>query len=392
MLNKFLQINSLTKNIIRWGIILVSLFIVTLILWNTYIFFQKFKEEERLKMEILATAYKRMLSNTDLDADISFETQIISSNYNIPMIWTDEEGNILEHQFLNADKAKNPKYLKNQLAIMKSQNEPLLIQLEDLPTQYIYYKDSDILTNLKYYPLGLLLILFLFSIALYLYNHSNKIASQNQLWTGMAKETAHQIGTPLTSLMGWVTLLKDDEKNREIGNEVEKDVKRLEVIANRFSKIGSETPLVEQNIVELTNQSLNYLQSRVSQQVKINFSSDNNSYIVLTNNELYGWVIENLIKNAIDAMQGKGTINVGIGHENNLVKIVVSDTGKGISKKHFKKIFEPGFTTKKRGWGLGLSLSKRIIEDFHHGKIYVSNSEIGVGTEFYIKLPLVKTN
>jgi signal transduction histidine kinase len=359
---------------------------VTLILWNTYIFFQKFKEEERLKMEILASAYNRMLTNTDLDADISFETQIISNNYNIPMIWTDAEGNILEYQFLDDKKAKDVNYLKKQLNVMKAQNDPLEIKLSDLPIQYIYYNDSDILTNLKYYPLGLVLILFLFSIALYLYNHSNKIAAQNQLWTGMAKETAHQIGTPLTSLLGWITILKEDEKNREIGNEIEKDVIRLEVIANRFSKIGSETVLTELDLVQITKNTFDYLQSRSSNAIEFSFKSDSLVYIVKTNKELMSWVIENLVKNAIDAMQGKGILSISMSEEKSHVLMKVQDSGKGIPKKIKKKIFEPGFTTKKRGWGLGLSLTKRIVEDFHNGKISVL--ETGEkGTTFLIKLP-----
>ncbi len=337
-------------------------------------------------MEILASAYKRVLSNDDLNADISFETQIISNNYNIPMIWTDAKGNILEHQFLDEKKAKDVNYLKKQLDIMKAQNEPLEIKIEGLPKQYVYYKDSDILTNLKYYPLGLVLVLFLFSFALYLYNHSNRIAAQNQLWTGMAKETAHQIGTPLTSLLGWVTILKEDEKNRDIGNEIEKDVIRLEVIANRFSKIGSETVLTELDLVQITKNTFDYLQSRSSQAIEFSFESDALIYKVKSNKELMSWVIENLVKNAIDAMQGKGKISISLSEESSFVLIKIQDSGKGIPKKIVKKIFEPGFTTKKRGWGLGLSLTKRIVEDFHNGKISVL--ETGEkGTTFLIKLP-----
>jgi two-component system, sporulation sensor kinase D len=360
---------------------------VSLILWNTYIFFQKFKEEERTKMEILATAYKKMFSNADLDADVSFEIQIISSNYNIPLILTDEQGNILEFQNLDEKKVDDLNYLKQQLSIMKTQNEALQINLDDTSKQYLYYRDSEILTNLKYYPLGLVLILFLFSVVIYLFNHSSKIAAQNQLWTGMAKETAHQIGTPLTSLLGWIALLREDAKNMEVASEIEKDVLRLEVIANRFSKIGSETPLSKQDVVALTENAFQYLQSRASKQVQFKFKSEASHYIVNTHAELYGWVIENLVKNAIDAMQGRGKIYLKMYEDSQYVMIRFTDTGKGIPKKLFKKIFEPGFTTKKRGWGLGLSLSKRIIEDFHNGKIMVLESEVGKGTVFLIKLP-----
>jgi hypothetical protein len=376
-----------TKNIIRWGIILVSLFIVSLILWNTYIFFQKFKEEERSKMEILAGAYKRLNNTPDLDTDINLEIQIIDSNSNIPMILTDEDENIIEWKHLDELKTKDEDYLKRQLAIMKAQNKPLEIQLDNNSKQYVYYQDSKILTNLKYYPLGLLLILFLFAVVIYLYNQSSKMSLQNQLWTGMARETAHQIGTPLTSLLGWIAILRENYKNEEIAYEIEKDVKRLEVIANRFSKIGSETPLINQNIVNLTQEAFQYLQSRSSNKVKFNFQTSRNEIMVNTNAELYGWVVENLVKNALDAMHGKGVISLNISDDKSFVYIKLTDTGKGIPKKLFKKIFNPGFTTKKRGWGLGLSLSKRIIEDYHEGKIMVTDSEIGKGSSFLIKLP-----
>lgn len=379
--------SQLTKNIIQWGIILVSLFIVSLVLWNTYIFFQRFKEEERLKMEILAEAYNRLLNTSDLNADISLENQIIASNYNIPLILTDDKGNILEYHNLDNKKLQTKKYLKKQLSIMKAQNKPLVIDLGENNRQYIYYQDSEILTNLKYYPLGLLLVLLLFSLVIYLYNISNKTAAQNLLWTGMAKETAHQIGTPLTSLMGWIAILREDSKNEEVANEIENDVKRLDIIANRFSKIGSDTKLEPLDIVVLTYDTFHYLESRASHQVVFDFHSKVSNCSVKLNAELYGWVIENLVKNAIDAMQGRGHISLEIGEEENNAVIKFKDTGKGIPKKQFKKIFEPGFTTKKRGWGLGLSLSKRIIEDFHNGKIMVYESEIGKGTTFLIKIP-----
>lgn len=371
--------------------ILVSLFIVSLILWNTYIFFQKFKDEERRKMEILAVALNR-LNSADLDADIALELKIIENNHNIPLILTDQKGKILENQHLDPKKSTDTVYLNKQLALMTFQNQPITIRYTDDSVQYIYYKDSDILTNLKYYPLGLLLILLLFGLVIYLYNHSIRIAAQNQLWTGMAKETAHQIGTPLTSLMGWVTLLKQNTSTHEIADEVEKDVKRLEVIANRFSKIGSETELALHNIVFITKNTYQYVQSRSSQQVLFQFISKKETIEALTHPELLGWVIENVIKNAIDAMQGKGNLTVEIIDEPQHIHLKITDTGKGIPKNMYKKIFEPGFTTKKRGWGLGLSLSKRIVEDYHKGKIMVGWSEIGKGTCISLKLPKNKKN
>ncbi len=382
--------NQVINNTVRWGIIVASLAIVSLILWNTYKFFQRFKDEERIKMEILASAYKGI--NSDLNAKVSaLELQIIESNNSIPMIVTDHEGVITFDVNLDENKkARNKNYLQEQLAVMKEQNEPILVQTilpDSVRKDYIYYKDSKILTNLKYYPLALLFILFLFSIIIFLFTKTNKVAAQNQLWTGMAKETAHQIGTPLTSLLGWVAILREEDEKSPIADEIEKDVQRLEIIANRFSKIGSETPLVLQNIVSLTEKSIAYLKSRSSQQIQYKFHSSSDEIWVQTNPELFGWVIENLVKNALDATRGKGKIDINIDQKENNVVLTIKDTGKGIPKKLFQRIFEPGYTTKKRGWGIGLSLSKRIVEKFHGGKIYVSESELGKGTTFCVRLP-----
>ncbi len=382
--------NQVINNTVRWGIIVASLAIVSLILWNTYKFFQRFKDEERIKMEILASAYKGI--NSDLNAKVSaLELQIIESNNSIPMIVTDHEGVITFDVNLDENKkTRNKNYLQEQLAVMKEQNEPILVQTilpDSVRKDYIYYKDSKILTNLKYYPLALLFILFLFSIIIFLFTKTNKVAAQNQLWTGMAKETAHQIGTPLTSLLGWVAILREEDEKSPIADEIEKDVQRLEIIANRFSKIGSETPLVLQNIVSLTEKSIAYLKSRSSQQIKYEFHSSSDEIWVQTNPELFGWVIENLVKNALDATRGKGKIDINIDQKESYVVLTIKDTGKGIPKKLFQRIFEPGYTTKKRGWGIGLSLSKRIVEKFHGGKIYVSESELGKGTTFCVRLP-----
>ncbi len=374
------------KHIIRWGIITATLFIVSLILWNTYAFFQRFKDEERIKMEILAATYKRLATNMDLDADVTLEQQIMGSNYSIPLILTDEKGKVLYFANLDSAKVKKKGYIQKKLKEMKAQNQPLPIQYANTSKQYIYYNDSDILTNLKYYPLALLLILVLFFVVILLFTQTNKIAAENKLWTGMAKETAHQIGTPLTSLLGWVALLKETDENTSIAQEIEKDIHRLEVIANRFSKIGSYTPLKEEDIVQLTKESYEYLQSRLSKQVVFNFTTSVPTLKIRVHQELFAWVIENLVKNAVDAMQGKGKITIKVQEESHGVTICVSDTGKGMSKAIQKQIFDPGFTTKKRGWGLGLSLSKRIVEDFHQGKIYIKESELEKGSTICIKL------
>lgn len=376
------------KNIqlIRWAVIIVSFIIVAAILWNTYDFFQKFKNEERAKMEILAGAYERS-SSADLNADFSLEDKIIGKNHNIPMIITNEKDSITAWANLDSVKTLKNVYLLNELGIMKNQNLPILVSHKRSNVkQFIYYRDSDLLTKLKYYPIALILILFLFASVIFLFFKSNKVAEQNKLWTGMAKETAHQIGTPLSSLMGWVEILRLENTDENTVAEIEKDVFRLNTIAERFSKIGSNPILKNYNIIEATENSFLYLQSRSSKQVEFIFNSLKNNITVQLNLQLYSWVIENLVKNAIDAMEGKGKISLSITENDKNVFILISDNGKGIPKHLQQKIFTPGFTTKKRGWGLGLSLAKRIIEDYHNGKINVHKSEIGKGTSFLVSL------
>lgn len=366
--------------------IAVSFVIVTLILWNTYTFFQKFKTEERVKMEILAEAQKEIGSISDLNASVTLPLKVIENNNSIPMILVDEKGDILYTQNLDSIKSLNPKYIEKQLVIMKNQNEPITISYDGKNKQFIYYKDSDLLNKLTYYPIALILILILFLTVIYLFYSSNKAAETNRLWTGMAKETAHQIGTPLSSLLGWISILKMEKVDETYIDEIEKDVYRLNTIANRFSKIGSVPELKSENIIAVTKQAFDYLESRSSKQISFSFKTDQKEIKTKLNKELFGWVIENLIKNAIDSMQGKGKLHLEISQTQKKVKITVSDTGKGMPKKLFKQIFKPGFTTKKRGWGLGLSLSKRIVEDYHKGKIFVKKSELGKGTDFQIVL------
>jgi len=369
--------------------ILVSFVIVSLILWNTYTFFQKFKNEERVKMEILATAQKEIASDTNLDANVDLPLKILENNNNIPMILVNEKGEIEYFQNLDSIKALNLKYLKKQLAIMKEENEPIEVSYQGKNRQYIYYRNSDLLNRLTYYPIALILILVLFLSVIYMFYSSNKVAETNKLWTGMAKETAHQIGTPLSSLLGWIAILKMEKVDDQYVEEIQKDVSRLNTIANRFSKIGSTPELKKENIVTITKQAFDYLESRSSKQISFSFTSEENEIYSNLNTELFGWVIENLIKNSIDAMLGKGELKVKIENTSKKVRITVSDTGKGMPKKLYKQIFKPGFTTKKRGWGLGLSLSRRIVSDYHKGKIFVQKSEIGKGTTFEILLDKV---
>ena len=384
----FVFMNLLNNtHILKRIAILISLIIVSLILWNTYIFFQQFKTEQRIKMEILGIAQKE-LANADLNVDITLQDKIITTNKNIPLILVDADGNIESFQNLDADKSQDPLYIQRQLEKMKSENRPIEISYKGTNKQFIYYRNSDLLNRLTYYPIALILILFLFLSVIYLFYSSNKASETNKLWTGMAKETAHQIGTPLSSLLGWIAILKMEKVNDSYVSEIEKDVARLNTIANRFSKIGSKPELKEENIVRVTKLAFDYLASRSSKQIRFSFGASKEQIPVLLNTELFGWVIENLIKNAIDAMQREGILTVQVENNAKKVKITVSDTGKGMPKKLFKQIFNPGFTTKKRGWGLGLSLSKRIVKDYHKGKIMVRKSEIGKGTTFEVVLDI----
>ncbi len=365
--------------------ILISFLIVSLILWNTYTFFQKFKVEERAKMEIFATAQRELSTNTDLNASVDLQLKIIKNSRDIPMILVNEFGEI-EYNNLDSIKGLDQDYVQDQLKKMKSENQPVEISYQGINKKFIYYRNSNLLNKLTYYPLALILILILFLSIIYLFYSSNKASETNKLWAGMAKETAHQIGTPLSSLLGWIAVLRTEKIDISYVDEIEKDVYRLNTIANRFSKIGSIPELKKENITIIIKKVFDYLEARSSKQINFSFSADKNDHFVNLNDELFSWVIENLIKNGIDAMQRKGELRVHIESNENKVKIMISDTGKGMSKSLFKQIFNPGFTTKKRGWGLGLSLSKRIVEDYHKGIIFVQKSELEKGTTFEILL------
>ena len=365
----------------RWTIIAISFVIVVLILWNTFTFFQIFKEEERTKMQHWAEAQKTLI-NANENTDIELPLKIIQ-NANIPIIVT-ENDSIINQTNIDDKIVKDKTALKAVLLNLKNQNEPIVMEYVKGKFQKLYYGDSSLLNKLKYYPIALLLIIFLFGAVVYNYYTSTKMATQNKLWAGMAKETAHQIGTPLSSLIGWLEIMKADNVDPTTISEIEKDINRLQTITDRFSKIGSE-PVVENiDIIAETAVSCDYLQSRFSKQVIFSFDAPSEKIMVLLNPALHSWTIENLVKNAIDAMKGKGKLDLKIENSPNSVKIYVTDSGKGIAKNQFKRVFEPGFTTKKRGWGLGLSLTKRIVEEYHKGKIKVLSSEINKGTTMVV--------
>ncbi|TPG39269.1 sensor histidine kinase [Flavobacterium pectinovorum] len=372
------------RNTTRWIIVSISFLIISLILWNTYTFFQIFKNEERLKMNLWANAQKTLV-NADENTDLDLPLDILNNNTSVPVMLTMYDkviSSVNVPDEVLADDAKSMSYLKN----LKSENEPIIIDFAPGRRQEVYYGNSALLNKLKYYPVALLLIIFLFGALIYIFYRSTKMATQNKLWAGMAKETAHQIGTPLSSLIGWVEILKTEDIDPSITLEIQKDIERLQTITDRFSKIGSVPVLEEHDIIAETMNTYEYLQSRFSKQVAFSYRAPEEPIFVMINPTLHSWTIENLVKNAIDAMKGKGTLDLQIEQDAHHVKINVKDSGTGIAKKQFKTIFEPGFTTKKRGWGLGLSLTKRIVEEYHRGKIKVLHSEIGKGTTFQISL------
>jgi signal transduction histidine kinase len=342
----------------------------------------KLKAEERKNVQLWAEAI-RLISSSDASQNLDFPYSIIANNTTVPVILTDESDSIISTRNFDAEKLQPRKVLKT----MKENNKPIVITLENNHYNLIYYKDSVILTMLRFYPYIQVGFILLFLIVSYLAFRSSRKAQQNQVWVGMSKETAHQLGTPTSSLAGWIEILQNKYPEIAITSELARDVERLEKVTERFSRIGSKPSLTNENIVIIISRSVDYLKSRTSSKVRFKDEYSNKKEVILpVNAALFEWVIENVSKNAIDAMEGHGEIAIRIIETDNHVMIDVSDTGKGIPKSVMKKIFNAGFTTKQRGWGLGLSLAKRIIEDYHHGKIFVRHSEVGKGSTIRIAL------
>ncbi len=378
------------RNFRRWLIILTSLIIVALIVSNAISFFQRIKEEERVKMNILTSALLN-LDQADTDTGLDLYLEIINSNSTIPTILVNENGTIVEAMNIPEEVKADEALLKDYLSELKGENDPIEMDLGEGRVNQVYYGNSPLLNKLKYYPLVLILIIILFIGMIYFFYTTTKTSEQNKLWAGMAKETAHQIGTPLSSLIGWTEILRAEQVNPVYIKEIEKDVDRLQTITERFSKIGSAPTLTPVDIVDKTKDSFEYLKARSSKLIHFELNLPNEKILVHLNSQLYSWTIENLVRNAIDAMKGKGELEISLKQDSKHVYILVRDTGKGIPKSKFRQIFEPGFTTKKRGWGLGLSLAKRIIEKYHRGRIRVLKSELNKGTTFEILLHKSKT-
>ncbi|RRQ50337.1 sensor histidine kinase [Maribacter algicola] len=354
-------------------LVIGSFIVVSLILWNTNSFFKTFKEEERLKMEIWATAQSEFLQSAE-DVDLgSLHLKVFQNNTSTPMILINKDSSIRTNN-IPSELATDSLYISKKLQQFQDENVPISIDQQGEHLATLYYGNSEVLNKLKFYPIALLLIILLFGAVIYFLFKTNKASEQNKLWAGMAKETAHQIGTPLSSLLGWNELLKTENISTDITKEIEKDIARLQTITERFSKIGSLPKLDASDIVIETRNAYDYLKRRSSKLIHFSFNSKVDNAQVLLNRSLYNWTIENLVKNGIDAMKGKGSIAIEIVPNGKHVNILVADTGHGIPKSSFNTIFNPGVTTKKRGWGLGLSLVKRIIEEYHNGKIKVLSS------------------
>ena len=387
----------------KWKFVLIGFAILIGIssLFVTNMLVKELKLEERKKIELWAAATNQLVNLTG-EGDFSLAIKVISENNNIPVILVDDCDTILESRnfeiYTKVDSfffsigilsptEITPEFLRKELTSIKENGEaPIEVPIIG-DTQWIYYKDSVLLNRLRFYPIYQLGFIGIFMFIAYFIFSSSRRSEQNQVWAGMAKETAHQLGTPLSSLMAWLELLKSKEGMKEMVVEMEKDIIRLETITARFSKIGSKPNLETINIIELLKESTHYLKSRFPEKVNIKMNFEKEEVLVPVSQVLLNWVIENICKNAVDAIKGKGEIEVSVIEEKTHVLINISDNGEGINRSILKNIFKPGVTSKKRGWGLGLSLSKRIVEQYHKGSLFVMQSEKGVGTTFTIKLP-----
>ncbi len=370
---------------------LIALCIVIGTIFYSQYLAKKIAKDETHKVEIWVAAQNTILNATD-QTSLELAARISSENKDIPIIETNEKDSINPYNCVNLDSAEiknNPNYLTEKLAEFKKQNKPIILKISDTPytANKYYYGESMLQKEVRYYPLIQLIIVGLFITIMLIALRTGYKSTQNRLWAGMAKETAHQLGTPVSSLKGWVEMLKDRKGVEAISTEIEKDVARLELVTDRFGKIGSKPHLEEMNIIAQVNNMVEYIKKRSGG--KVNFLVDSHGTEVIKafiSPPLFDWVIENLLKNALDALEGKGTIAIQFTENQQHAIIELSDTGKGISKTNLSKVFKPGFTTKKRGWGLGLALSKRIIEKYHAGNIAVKSSETGKGTTFRIEL------
>lgn len=371
-------------------LIKILLLSIALIIGITSIIYTKtlvetLKSEESKKVQLWANATKELSSSEGPSLNLTLA--VISNNTTVPVILVDKHDTILYHRNITLPAKNQAEYLKKVLMEMKEHSDSIIIELGNNEHQTLYYKESSIITKLTYFTIIQLCVMIAFMGASYIAFNRARNAEQNKVWVGLSKETAHQLGTPTSSLLGWVGLLKLKNIEPDIVNEIEKDVAHLERVTDRFSKIGAVPELKEHDVTAIINNVITYLHGRTSSQIEFKLlTGKSEKNIAQINPTLLEWVLENISKNGIDAMEGKGKLTYKLTPANGLLHIDISDTGKGVMKKNYKAIFNPGFTTKKRGWGLGLSLSKRIVEEYHKGKLFVKESEIGKGTTFRISL------
>lgn len=372
------------KILFRYLFVAIALLIVVASLIVSHFLVENLSKEERNKIEIWAEATKEMASNAE-NMNMNLVAQILKSNTTIPVILYDKKENFYTSANIDLPELDDQIFLKQRAESFKKRHEPIIIEAEGFD-QYIYYDDSYTLKQLQLYPYVQLGVLFIFMITAFFSLFTTMRMEQDRLWVGLSKETAHQLGTPISSLLAWLEYLKLKETDQSIVRDMEKDVDRLQMITDRFSKIGSVPALESQNMVDIIHRSIAYLEKRISKKVVFVVELSDKPLYAQVNEPLLSWVIENLTKNAVDAMGGQGQIIYRLSDKGKFVSLDIQDTGKGIPKSKFRTIFNPGYTTKSRGWGLGLSLAKRIIESYHKGRIYVKTSEIGVGTTFCIEL------
>lgn len=363
----------------------VNLFLFAVLIGVSSLFYTRnlvksLEVQERKKVELWAEA-TWLISQADSTQDLDFLLSIMEDNTTVPVILTDGHDNVIAFRNFNPARSDDPGFIQMNLEKIKRKSDPIVVDLADGFINHIYYKDSIILTQLIYYPFVQLALIILFILVSYIALSSSRQADQNQVWVGMSKETAHQLGTPTSSLAGWIEILQNRYPDIPFNNELALDVERLVKVTERFSRIGSKPSLTPENIIDLIRRTVEYLKSRSSSKIIFNLEFAAVSDVIIpVNVPLFEWVIENIAKNAIDAMEGEGQITVRVTENENHAFIDISDTGKGIPKSTYRKIFNPGFTTKSRGWGLGLSLAKRIIAEYHNGKIFVRYSEVGKGS------------
>ena len=369
-----------SRSILRYIFIIFSIVIVVASIYVMNLLVERLSAEERARIELWADATRELIRTDNLDSDLSFVQKVIESNHTIPVVLADEDGNVLF-----ARNIEDVDMDKTVVADFDFKYEPIQVDFDDATKQYIYYNDSKLLWQLSFFPIVQIGVIVFFLLLMFFAFYTLQRAEQNKVWVGLSRETAHQLGTPISSLLAWNELLVMRYPADELLEEMQKDIKRLEAIADRFSKIGSKPELQQTLIDDVLQTTINYMALRVSNKVKFRYDS-NRTIAVRLNADLFSWVVENICKNAVDAMEGIGTISIAVAETSKTVIIDIADTGKGIAKSKRKAVFLPGYTTKTRGWGLGLSLAKRIVEKYHKGKIFIKKSEVGVGTTFLIVL------